>query len=91
MSPTPAPGSAYPPPAPPAKDDSVGIAAAVVMATLGVLALMVGVGILLCGGLGWVMTGGLDTGAGVMLLAGGLVMVVGVAMCAVALWVWRSR
>ena len=28
---------------------------------------------------------------GLLLLAGGLVMVVGVAMCAVALWVWRSR
>jgi hypothetical protein len=61
------------------------------MATLGVLALMVGVGILLCGGLGWVMTGGLDTGAGAMMLAGILVIVVGVAMLAVPLFVWRNR
>ncbi|QBF47479.1 hypothetical protein [Janibacter limosus] len=90
MSLPPAPGPASPP-RPPAKDDSVGIAAAVVMAALGVLALMVGLGILLCGGLGWVMTGGLDTGAGAMMLAGILVIVVGVAMLAVPLFVWRNR
>ncbi|UUZ44893.1 hypothetical protein LP422_00325 [Janibacter limosus] len=61
------------------------------MAALGVLALMVGLGILLCGGLGWVMTGGPDTGAGAMMLAGILVIVVGVAMLAVPLFVWRNR
>ncbi|MDN5718274.1 MAG: hypothetical protein L0G89_13690 [Janibacter sp.] len=90
MSLPPAPGPAHSP-TPPPKDNSIGIAAAVVMATLGVLVLAVGVGILMCGGLGWVMTGAMDTGAGAMMLAGILVIVVSVVMLAVPLFVWRNR
>lgn len=89
-SPYPSPG---PPcsPTPPPQDDSIRIAAVVVMTVLGVLALVSGVGILLCGGLGYVMTGGMDTGAGAMLLVALLVIAVGVGLLAVPLFVLRDR
>lgn len=84
-SPYPSPGPPHPP------DDTIRIAAVVVMAILGVLALVSGVGILLCGGLGYVMTGGLDTGAGAMLLVALFILAVGVGLLAVPLFVWRNR
>lgn len=90
MSLPPAPGAPHPP-TPPTRDHSVSVAAAVVMAVLGVLVLVGGVGVLLCGGLGYVMTGGLDSGAGAMLLVALLILALGMALLAVPFVVWMNR
>lgn len=91
--PAPGPRPGLPHPAtPPTPDRSGRRAAGIVLAVLGVFVLGGGVLVLLCGGLGYVMTGGsLDTGAGAMLLVGLLVMVLGVGMLAAALLALRRR
>ena len=89
MSQPPLPGQPHPPSATP-ENQSARVVSTVVMGSFAAMGLVAGVGILLCGGLGMVMTGTTDTGAGAMMVVGLVIIVISFLLLAGALLPWRN-
>lgn len=83
LGPPPSHGAYVPPRQSPMRTSSI-----VVLSLFGAMLAGGGFLVLLCGGLGYVMTGTGDTGAGAMLVVGLLVMLLGVALIFGALFTW---
>ena len=89
MSRPPLPGQTHPPSGTP-ESNSARVVSTVVMGSLAAMALVGVVVILLCGGLGVVMTGTTDTGAGAMMIVGLVIIVIGFLLLGGALLPWRN-